>query len=204
MRQIILPIFIIISTLPILSRNSIIEAINYQIDRYPKSTLRDVYKNFFQDRFGPEHLVQDTASVRNYLKYELENMEETSLPYFEPVGFGERYYRVSLSVVKDSLIDENIILDAFIESANSSDSPSINSWKEEWHEILKYIPKDIDNRKIDCVEIEELLAQGKYAMHHSKQFNENYHPHYRIISKEIFEKRILPLLKDKINCNVSK
>lgn len=30
--------------------------------------------------------------------------------------------------------------------------------------------------------------------HHSKAFNEAYHPHYRIVRRDIFEKEILPLI----------
>ena len=30
--------------------------------------------------------------------------------------------------------------------------------------------------------------------HHSRAFNEAYHPHYRIVRRDIFEKEILPLI----------
>lgn len=32
-------------------------AVERQITMYPNSTLRDIYKNFFQDRFGPGHIM---------------------------------------------------------------------------------------------------------------------------------------------------
>ena len=39
------------------------QAVAGQMHIYPKSTLRDLYKNFFQDLFGPGHIVSDTASA---------------------------------------------------------------------------------------------------------------------------------------------
>lgn len=46
----------------------------------------------------------------------------------------------------------------------------------------------------DCKEIEDRLGRGEYVGHHSKVFEESYSPHYRIISRQIFEKELQPLL----------
>ena len=54
-----------------LSENRIKEAVCRQLEAYPQSSLRDLYKNFFQDRFGPGHIVSDTASAGKYLREEL-------------------------------------------------------------------------------------------------------------------------------------
>jgi hypothetical protein len=53
----------------------------------------------------------------------------------------------------------------------------------------------LPNYEEDARAIEALLAQGYYAVHHSKAYNLHYQPHYRLIEKKIFEKEILPLLK---------
>lgn len=42
--------------------------------------------------------------------------------------------------------------------------------------------------------ISEILRQGKYVMHHSREFNETYDLYYRIIDKQLFEKELLPLI----------
>ena len=47
------------------------EAIDRQMATYPESTLQDVYKSFYQDRFGPGHMISDTASARSYLMREI-------------------------------------------------------------------------------------------------------------------------------------
>ena len=38
-------------------------------------------------------------------------------------------------------------------------------------------------------------AQNKQAMHHSRAYNAAYHPHYRIVRRDIFEEEILPKLE---------
>lgn len=44
------------------------EAVSRQMQNYPKSTLKDLYKNFFQDKFGPGHIISDTTAAGNYLR----------------------------------------------------------------------------------------------------------------------------------------
>ena len=44
--------------------------------------------------------------------------------------------------------------------------------------------------------IDSLLDAGKYVMHHSKSYGVAYHPHYRIMRRDIFDKEILPYIKE--------
>lgn len=74
------------------------------LKQYPESTLQDVYKSFFQDRFGPGHLISDTVAARKYLQQELKEMDGSEMPYYEPAGAGENYYRVNLAVIKEGSI----------------------------------------------------------------------------------------------------
>ena len=53
---------------------------------------------------------------------------------------------------------------------------------------------NLENFEKDLEMIHSVLEQDKYAVHHSEIYNSEYHPHYRIIEKSIFEKEILPLL----------
>ena len=39
------------------------EAVSWQIQTYPKSTLKDLYKNFFQDKFGPGHIISLPVTI---------------------------------------------------------------------------------------------------------------------------------------------
>ncbi|MDR1603172.1 MAG: hypothetical protein LBS42_12225 [Tannerella sp.] len=172
-------------------------AVIRQIEDYPKSTLKDLYKNFFQDRFGPGHLVQDTASSGNYLRYELASFDRASGAYYEPTGWEGNYFRVNLSTIKENLVPYDVYFDAFVRSVNGITPPSTEEWTKEWHDIDAVIQKmdlSLADFETDRREIFSKLEQGEYVMHHSKPFEENYSPHYRIMEKSIFEKEIKPFL----------
>lgn len=46
----------------------------------------------------------------------------------------------------------------------------------------------------DKLYIDSILSVGKYAISHSPEYRDAYHPHYRIISRDIFEREIEPLI----------
>ncbi|MGN0213878.1 MAG: hypothetical protein ACI4AH_03605 [Muribaculaceae bacterium] len=157
-----------------------------------------MYKNFFQDRFGPGHIIADTASANAYLRKELATTKNFDGPLYEKTGYAGNFYRVNLSLIKDGVIPYDIFFDAFVRSVNGISRTPIEEWKKEWDVINTVISKmdlPIDNYKRDSLEIDSLLVQGKYVMHHSRKFNAAYDPHYRIISKEIFEAELLPLIE---------
>ena len=52
-------------------------SIERQLTTYPESTLQDIYKSFYQEHFGPGHIISDTASARRYLMSELSEMGKT-------------------------------------------------------------------------------------------------------------------------------
>ena len=182
-----------------LSVDKIKEAVERQLRDYPKSTLQDLYKSFFQDRFGPGHLVNDTSSAGNYLRYELNNSDSFHKMYYEPTGCDTNYYRVNLSVLKENKISYQKYFDAFLRSVEKIDLDAISEWKDEWSEIESVIISmnlDLENFEEDLKMIHSVLEQGKYAVHHSEIYNSEYQPHYRIIEKTIFEEEILPLIED--------
>ena len=43
--------------------------------------------------------------------------------------------------------------------------------------------------------IDSVLSVGKYAISHSPEYREAYHPHYRIVERNIFEEEIKPLIE---------
>ena len=172
-------------------------AVARQMKAYPKSTLKDLYKNFFQDKFGPGHIISDTTSAGNYLRRELASYSEIEGEIAEPTGWEGNFYRVNLSVIKEGKIPYQTYFDAFIRSVQGIQPVAVSDWQKEWQAIELIIrsmnlslPGYADDRK----EIEERLGRGEYVGHHSKVFEETYSPHYRIISKQIFEKELQPML----------
>ena len=171
-------------------------AIERQLVTYPGSTLQDIYKSFYQEHFGPGHIISDTASVRRYLMKELSEMGEIQSPYFEPTGCQDDYVRVYLSAVADSRITAEQLLDAFVRSANSRQEPAV-SWLEKWEAIVSIIQAnkmEIEGFETDLPLLTE-AARNNQAVHHSRRYNEAYHPHYRIVERGIFERELYPTLK---------
>ena len=172
-------------------------AVENQLNAYPKSTLQDLYKNFFQDYFGPGHIVSDTTSAGAYLDYELASFEQATGAYYEPTGFNGNFYRVNLSVIKDGIISRDVFFDAFIRSVNSIQLMLVEDWQKEWvmiDSVIHEMNLSLANYTQERENLFSLLEQGKFVMHHSKPFSDEYDPHYRIIGREIFLKEILPLL----------
>ncbi|WP_297909002.1 hypothetical protein [uncultured Parabacteroides sp.] len=172
-------------------------AVSRQMDAYPKSTLKDLYKNFFQDKFGPGHLISDTIGAGNYLRRELASYSRTEGVLAEPTGWEGNFFRVNLSVIKNNQVPYDIFFDAFVRSVNGIRPITVPEWQKEWHQIeaiIRSMNLSLPDYESDKAEIESRLDKGEYVGHHSKVFEDSYSPHYRIISREIFEKEIKPLL----------
>ena len=176
--------------------------VNRQMQNYPKSRLLDIYKSCFQDYMGAEHLLSDRQRVKAYLDEELNttSLDDLMPWYYEPCGIDSSYYRVSIKTIKEGFITEDQLLDAFIRSANSETRPSVESWSNRWHMIIGTIDRmklDMPNYQEDKQLIDSVLSVGKYAISHSPDYREAYHPHYRIVERSIFEKEIKHLIEPK-------
>ena len=179
--------------------DSIRLALEYQLEHYPASQYRDVYKNFMQDYFGPGHILNDTVAAGKYLNYELDNSEIFDGPDFEPTGFEGNFYRVNLRLIKDGTITYDNFFDAFVKSVQGIIPPDDETWMKIWNEIdneIQSMGLNFDNEEQDRADLAEQFAQGNFIAHHSRAFNEANNFHYRIISRDIFNSLILPLIKD--------
>ncbi len=85
------------------------------------------------------------------------------------------------------------------EKAEREQCPSYYSCRlvKEWQRIesiIRSMELSLPDYDAHRKEIEDRLDRGEYVEHHSKVFEESYSPHYRIISRQIFEKELRPLL----------
>jgi hypothetical protein len=186
-------------------QGAIKDAIDDQFGQYPESRVTDIYKNFCQDNLGPGHLIPNPQSARDYLLSELQEYREDldSARYdkpalrYTPVGDKHNYVRVDLSVVLDGLIDEETLLDAFVRSANEGRILSEKDWVRKWHRVADVIRRrypDIPGAEADLAALDSLVGAGDLIMHHSDAFDAAYHPHYRIVARDIFENELLKSL----------
>lgn len=177
--------------------------VHRQLQTYPQSRLLDLYKSCFQDYMGAEHLVSDRQGVKAYLDEELNTTTLNDLmPWnYEPCGIDSNYYRVSIRTIKENVISENMLLDAFIRSANTPKRLSVEEWSKQWHVIIGTIDKmqlGLPYYQQDKAFIDSILSVGRYAISHSPEYREAYHPHYRIVERGIFERELKPLIEK--NC----
>lgn len=177
------------------------DAIAGQLERHPLATLQDIYKSFYQDKFGPGHLIEDRASAEEYLLQEISSMEEdTDTLLVEPAGAGHSFVRVSLRAVSDGWMDFDEYAGSFIAGAVPVTDEALREWKEEWPQIAAAAAGfGLDGYDRDKAMIDSLLSvEGSlYTIHHSQRFKEAYHPHYRIIRKDIAEHIINKLITQK-------
>ena len=169
-------------------------AIERQLHDYPQSTLQDVYKAFYQEHFGPEHMISDTVAVRNYLNHELATMGgERSNLYYEPIGIDGNYVRVYLSAVSDGLISSDELLQAFLDSAAARQEPAVE-WATKWNAIVEVVDEIRPGFGANERAMLRQASLDKKAVHHSQAYNAAYHPHYRIVDRTIFELLLKRLL----------
>lgn len=172
-------------------------AVERQMADFPESSLLDIYKSFFQDNFGPGHIVSDTTAACNYIRRELAEARRYDRHYFEPAGRGENYYRVSLAVIADSIVPFDTFFNAFYVSVKDVQPVDIELWRQQWQDIVKVIDGmnlNLPDYDRDKASLDSLLASGAYAWHHSRRYNYVYEPHYRLMKREIFESDIKPLI----------
>ena len=169
-------------------------ALEQQLCDYPESTLQDVYKAFYQEHFGPEHMISDTAAVRNYLEYELAHCDDqVGHLYYESIGLDGGYVRVYLKAVTDGLITAEGLLRAFLDSAAARTEPPVE-WQVKWEAIVATIDEIRPSFGAGEREMLREASIKNQAVHHSKAYNAAYHPHYRIVDHTIFEMLLKPLI----------
>ena len=170
-------------------------AIARQVEMYPATTLQDVYKSFYQEAFGPGHIIEDEYSAAAY--FHQETSISTEEPYggylYEPTGAHGSYYRVNLYAVNSGVLPANVLLSAFLRSAEPVTPEGVKAWKKTWRRVARVAKEfDLPGYEADKEALDDILASDSpdKAVHHSDAYNAAYDPHYRIVRKDIFEQEV--------------
>ncbi len=174
------------STAPDSEENAIRTMCMEIAEHYPQATLQDVYKTCYQDFFGAEHLLKDTAMAHNYLLSEIAACKDENLsamPDYEPTGFRHRFTRVNLLLIHAGQLSESELFSRFVDAAGQNNAYSDN-WSAEWQQI-ETIALEMHPQWQDSALQAELrhAASVPCAVRHSEAFRNAYHPHYRIVRK---------------------
>ena len=137
--------------------------INWHKKKYPLMEPQDVYKLLYQGEFGSGHAITSKFQALERL---LNEMEFTNLNIYQDLyeEVSDNIIRVNLAPYKLYKLDPYYLFDAFIDTSNTikgNDSLFLEKLKQ----------ANIDSYNVG-------------AVHHSKTYVDNYHPHYRIISKK--------------------
>ena len=168
----------------------IAELINSEFNLHPKAQLQDYYKLFFQDAFGPGHIIKDKTSAEKYLRIELEEASNFEEKDFQNISSTNSFYRVNINVINKELISFENLLDAFIKSAKIENEISSKEWLEEWGNIeqqilLMKIP--MENIEKQSTELWKII-RSEQLISHSSIYRKTYSPHYRLINAEQFSR----------------
>lgn len=178
------------------------QAMQSYMTRFPQSQLCDVYKFYFQDMMGIEHLLTDSMAAVHYIEQEMTRSDTADWQrplFYYPTGVHGNYIRVDINYIRSGIIPMDVFVSAMLRSVrNKEESDSAqHSLRLEWQrtmKVLKRVEPQPLNWRADSVAIEDLLASGGYAMRHSTLFNTTYRQHYRIIRRDIFEQELLPFI----------
>lgn len=178
--------------------NRVKKAVRYQVETYPKSHLMDIYKSFFQDKFGPGHLLSDTAAAGRYLRYELSSYSLDTCDHiigngtgYESMGYDGNFIRVDLALIKNGTMSYDQFFDLFLKSMKDVTTVDVAAWKDEWTRVEKIIAGmdlSLPDYETERDRISAALSEGEYVWHHSSEFNRAYQPHYRIMSAAVLGK----------------
>lgn len=161
------------------------EIIEAQLELYPLQNLRDIYKSFFQDEFGPGHLMDNPQKTRNYFEKELKKMSCRGRTAVEPCGAGIRFVRIPMELILKGAIEKDTYFSFFWTGASEFKEPEIETWQKKWKTIMDELDafsSRIQNFEKDGSIIEENLKKGIFVMNHSELYRKQYDPHYRIFS----------------------
>ena len=182
-----------------IDKKAVEAAIARQLDMYPATTLQDIYKSFYQEAFGPGHIIEDEYSAASY--FHQETSISTEEPYggylYEPTGANGGYYRVNLYAINSGVLPAEVLLSAFLRSAEPVTPEGVKQWKKTWRQVARTAAQfGLPGYEADKAALDAILASDSpdKAVHHSDAYSTAYDPHYRIVRKDIFEQEVKPYL----------
>lgn len=164
-------------------------------DRYPSSQLEDYLKLLYQNTYGPRHFSSNPSipEISAYLEEEFRNsIYDPRTPLIEDIGGG--FVRVSLENLRQGTMSLRELALAFWKTMNlEADEPRVSegSFREKAEDLLVFIHDGkIPLKEEACRQfLHEYVQEGIRPIHHSRIYNESYHPHYRVVHQTFLTSR---------------
>jgi hypothetical protein len=163
---------------------SVRRTVQEEVQRHPKLEIQDLYKFAYQAAMGNEHIMADTAMVRSYLQEEWNAIDTSSLqPLIEYLSNDSSIVRINLRPYKQRGGNIEKLVAAMIQTAKFI-QPSVPLLKNYLSQIIALVDDAIIPFKTEDVQhyFQEMEKKNFPAVHHSKRYEEFYHPAYRVIA----------------------
>ena len=157
------------------------ELILKHFKRYPKMQLEDMFKFLFHSAFGCDHLVESYEKALAYINYEFNNLKPTKS---HTESLDGNYSRVYLGIINKGLSKETLAKLFYLSAKKEEAGPKLLKEKLLVLESLilnNELPFNHNDFCTFCAEWEKLNYP---AIHHSKAFNQEYTPSYRVIANK--------------------
>jgi hypothetical protein len=174
-------------------KDRIEKCVEAELKLHREAHLVDLYKYFFQDVFGPGHLISGREGPAAYLDEELAGAKEFEPFDYQELKYNNQFVRVNLRMINNAEISKTELLDAFMQSAREFTLPETDQWRKEWtgiYKVIRQLHPDLPGISSESLMIDSLLLTGNYAVHHSRDYIRAYDPHYRLIHRKYFNKLI--------------
>ena len=170
--------------------------IQSQLSLYPEIQIDDLYKLTYQAALGSEHAINNTEEARDWLFRELTELQNIPpVPLYEEISPFGIILRLNLAPFMEIGGDPDALLDAFLKTVNEFNG-NYDKFELYWSGIVELALKGEIN--FDVAELkdfhQQLSRQGYPAIHHSIQYKNAYHPHYRVVSRPSLHQSITRLL----------
>lgn len=162
--------------------NNLRNILKEEYRKYPLMEMDDFIKLIYQHVNGGNHLIKDEKMVYDYLIKEYEEVEEDKdIPLYEDIG--NDIYRINIARLKHEKLSISTLFHAFIKSAKMY-TQNIEKMEEAFIVLKELI--EGDKIHLSLKQYEEFLRwyrDNNYpVISHSKRYNAEYHPHYRIVN----------------------
>jgi len=150
-----------------------------QYANYPYSELQDVYKAIFQACLGPEHLLHDLEAARGHLEREVAQLQPEPGILVEPLSAS--FVRLHLRAALYRGLSTESMFAAFAASAELPPD------RGELERCLHAWPLLSDRPAEAGAYVQDMLARGCPAVHHSALYRRFYRPAYRVLHRKTLE-----------------
>jgi hypothetical protein len=165
------------------------ELLRRELARHPLSQAEDIYKFAHQASFGSEHAVRDEEGARRWLQEEIAALpQRDGEELVEHLTPDRRLARVNLRPYLGAGHDPEKLLAAFIKTANGYDGSrqTFDLFWQAARELAREGSFCFTESRLDDL-YSRMGALGFPALHHSREYEQEYRPAYRVVLLEYLE-----------------